>query len=787
MLNVLFSRLADSLGIIFRIFRAFFTRQIVGVGARIKSLISVSRHAAKLLPKAVASVATVGKKPTRREDYFETKRLYIAKSLITAIILALAALGALIYFVAWPWLLSHYFTAHYFRENDAASAHSGKVVLYYDKAKDLPYFKGRLINGVIQGAGEEYGEDGLMIYSGDFADGAYGGHGKAYQAGELIYDGEFAEGIYSGQGKLFENGTLIYEGSFNGGAPNGEGSAYGADGAVLYKGGFSDGLYSGEGREYSGGRMLFKGEFADGKRNGQGAEFLENALTLEALFEDGEIQGAARIYSAGFLVYDGAVGGGIPQGFGALYSPQSGKIIFHGEFFNGRPDGERLLGMTAEDLAEAFGGTAPAAVSGDGYFAYENPAAGFTIFFPRRRDESEPRCAGVILYEPAGSDTPWTSGPWRNAGEYDTYLAGAGITAEWSENVVSDGTLYGLGAGEYIRADYAPEDGGALVTLWSREPGGDAAAISWERLGELDVSPDPAPAPTEDEKLDARVENMLEALGLLPASPDGGGEASEPNPYYGERDPEALLLNRTSDELRAALDALGDYMLGAELRAANELQMSVLESRNARFEKLAVPNESAIKALGTKMKSVELRISSAAVAMSRAEEKAGAKLGGYDVQSSLLIFDPAELDAEELWESVVNNGETGFADAKDSLLNAELAYQTLLLAQAELAAGGQTLADAREAFSIGRLGMTELEDARISVQELAISLYEALWELSRELTKLDQMTGWRLSAERGRFPKAIASIIVEEEPEAEPEPAETPDVVGGVNSNQAVG
>ncbi|MDR2614947.1 MAG: hypothetical protein LBC28_00040, partial [Oscillospiraceae bacterium] len=733
MLSVLFSRFVGSLGMALRVFRAFFLRQATGIGARVKRLGSASRYAAKALPKAVSAVVSVGKKPESREDYFETKHMYIAKSLIMAIVLAVIAFSLLAFYVLRPWLVSRYFTARFFRENSVVETYSGKVLLYYDEEKSKLFFKGRLTEGAVAGEGEEYGEDGLLTYSGEWENGVYGGKGRLYTLGELVYEGEFAAGLYGGQGRLYENGALVYEGAFDGGAPNGEGTAYGADGDVIYRGGFADGRYSGAGREYDGGRLLFSGEFAEGEKNGQGTMFLSGGLTLEAVFEDGAPRGAARIYSDGFLVYEGASAEGLPQGFGALYSPQSGRELYRGEFVNGRPDGGAMLGLGASDLSLLFGGTAPEATAGDGFFAYENRAAGFTLYFPKRRSESDPQCARAAIYEPADAGTPWRAMPWGSAGEYEDYLKVSGETPERAERVFT-GSLLTLGYGEYYGAEYASEDGARLVTIWSREAGGDALAVIWELAGALDASAEAEDESSEDSDLGARVEDMLTELGLLPPSPGGGadsGEAAEQNPYYGEKSPESLLFGLTAAGLRERIELLTDYHLNAELRVTYESRLKTLRGRMERLKSSAAPSESLLKALETRIRGVELNISACAVEMNRAEERLGTKLGGYDVQSALLILDPSKIDAAELQEAVLSGGAVGFADVKELLLDAELAYQGLLLAQTELGISSEALAAAADSFAVGRLGMAELEDARMAVQEKAAALYSALRELSR--------------------------------------------------------
>ena len=88
-----FQQLLNSCGLVFRTFRAFLTRQVVGLRARIRRVTSLSRQAVRLVPKAMSTVAVAGKKPTKREDFVETKRLFVAKSLL--IMLALAGADVL--------------------------------------------------------------------------------------------------------------------------------------------------------------------------------------------------------------------------------------------------------------------------------------------------------------------------------------------------------------------------------------------------------------------------------------------------------------------------------------------------------------------------------------------------------------------------------------------------------------------------------------------------------------------------------------------------------------------
>ena len=173
-----FQQLLNSCGLVFRTFRAFLTRQVVGLRARIRRVTSLSRQAVRLVPKAMSTVAVAGKKPTKREDFVETKRLFVAKSLLIMLVLGLIAFGLLFYFVIWPWLVRMFFTARLYQNDEAVATYSGKVVVCYDEEKDMPMLQGKMEDGMIQGQGKAYDEAGRVQYEGAFVNGLYEGKGS---------------------------------------------------------------------------------------------------------------------------------------------------------------------------------------------------------------------------------------------------------------------------------------------------------------------------------------------------------------------------------------------------------------------------------------------------------------------------------------------------------------------------------------------------------------------------------------------------------------------------------
>lgn len=191
MLSYLFKQFISSCGIFFRTIRAFFTRKVAGFSAYLRRVTNFSRKATKVATDSFQGAATAIKKPTKREDYVETRRLFISKSFLILGAITLILLALLIYFVVWPFLLSHFFTARFYQKDSRVETWSGKVIVCYDEKKKKPMYKGTLKEGVLQGKGSQYDEDGLLTFEGTFLDGMYDSNGILYDKGVMIYQGEF--------------------------------------------------------------------------------------------------------------------------------------------------------------------------------------------------------------------------------------------------------------------------------------------------------------------------------------------------------------------------------------------------------------------------------------------------------------------------------------------------------------------------------------------------------------------------------------------------------------------
>lgn len=342
MLNHMFTQLIRSIGIFFRTFRAYFRRQVVGIWTAIRRMTNFSRLATKAATDSLQGVVSVSQKPTKREDYLETRRLFISKYLILKILLFLIALILIFYFVLWPFLLSHFLVARFYVEDKRIENWSGRVIVFSDKEKKLPLYSGRLEAGVLQGQGKLYDANGLLYYEGQVSDGIPSGSGTEYRHGILQYEGHFAEGLYEGSGRLYDKGGWVsYEGQFVRGKFDGMGKEFGTADVLSYEGQFAQGVRDGTGREYDeNGKLCYDGQLSGGLYDGLGKAYGNGKLLYEGSFSEGLYDGeGSSYYPSGILSYKGQFSAGLPDGIGASYE-EGGRLLYEGGFSKGKYQGD---------------------------------------------------------------------------------------------------------------------------------------------------------------------------------------------------------------------------------------------------------------------------------------------------------------------------------------------------------------------------------------------------------------------------------------------------------------
>ncbi len=339
-MNFFFHQLSRTLGVFFRTIRAFFSRKIMGVTSMLRRLTNFSRHATKVASSSLQGVVTAAQNPSGPSDYVETGHLYISKSLIIRVLLAIVALALIGYFVVWPFVLSRFLTAKFYEEDKRVADWSGRVIIYSDPKKTLPLYSGRLEKGVLQGEGKLYDREGVLLYEGQLKDGQRDGAGKEYEEGILVYEGQLREGLRDGSGEEYKDGALVYEGQFE------------------------VGLYSGRGKRYNKGKMVYDGQYMDGLRSGSGVAYEDGKRLYEGQFLDDLYEGRGKLYQNGTLCYDGSFHAGAAEGTGISYY-SSGKIAYQGQFLADKADG---IGTSyaANGQKEYSGGFAEGVYSGQG-------------------------------------------------------------------------------------------------------------------------------------------------------------------------------------------------------------------------------------------------------------------------------------------------------------------------------------------------------------------------------------------------------------------------------------
>lgn len=789
MIAIFFRQLLNSCGVVFRTFRAFFMRQIMGIRARIRRITSFSRQAARLVPKAMNSVAVAGKKPTKREDFVETKRLFVAKSFIFLLIAGVIAFGLMFYFLLWPWLQSTFFTKRFYRDDSAIEAYSGKVIVCYDEKKKEPMLQGKLKEGLLQGKGKEYDEAGRIVYDGDYVDGLYEGSGKLYKEGVLVYSGQFTAGEFAGEGSLYEGGELVYEGAFRAGKRNGVGTAY-EDGAVCYTGDFTDdryngdgkayypdgtlkyqgsyvdGAYSGEGTaffpngrmEYKGGYLLglyegdgtlyfedgskhYEGGFANGLYQGTGVLQVDDELRAEGEFEKGAPADAITLYRGNKLYYEGTVSDDfLPDGEGKLYA-SDGKLIYQGAMVQGRADIGALLEMPAADVRAMFGEAklieTPGKKAG---FSINNEALGITLFCTYKQDEGDPTVYYVYAYD-KNADGFVDAMPYRSAAEYEAASTGYDKQEREEQAVFTGGVPYPDGT--YYRTAYYYDD--YVFVGWSKEKGGDFLMVEWITLKSLPPATTGVNATGGAAKLDA----ALSTLGLV-AAPDTA-VAADANPYYGTEELSSLVNYSASKNTTLANAA--SYYAAAENCRLYEEELE-LYSNLLTGERLltAMGNGDADKLaeLEAAVNRLEIQIAKAKIEMKKASDStksAGIGVLGieeYDVGTALFVVDPSKLDTEAIKE-------TAGTSAENALMELQVTYLELTKAVNEYSAARDNALTVLDGFSKGSADEAARLAAVAARNEAAAAVNNCLAAYTKQMLELDTMTGGMVSSACGYF------------------------------------
>lgn len=510
---------------LYRTLKSVALRPLTVFKYKISSLLNISKFLNTIPKFFTGLLARLKVKPEKREDYVDAGRVFIAKSLIVILVLLLIAIPLLIYYVAWPWIVSMYLTAKFYVGQPQLVKYNGKVEIYYEKKLENLMFKGRLKDGKYTDVGEEYYDNAQLKYSGNYLAGKYDGNGTLYtEDGKELYKGNFKTGVYDGNGELLlpdgsaykgdfvggkrtgkgrisQAGKLLYEGDMKDDQKEGKGKQYYPDGSLAYEGAFAKDVFEGDGTEYyqRGKVIKYQGAFKGGLYSGKGVMYDEKGNKIyEGGFEKGLFSGAGRYYGKdGQLVYDGSFVNGLFDGSGKLY--KNGAVFYDGSFLAGMLSGTgtltdvssglnytglfenndiaygQLFNMKVEDIYKAFTNGLSQDTSKTDYFYLYNQAYGLVLKLAYATDKDPAKLVEVFALPNMGGLT-------KLQGIGDLKLPGVYEVGKTGESSIDGDValLLGLTPGDmkYYKANYA----GYGVCYWTNPDSGDVAMIEFYPL-----------------------------------------------------------------------------------------------------------------------------------------------------------------------------------------------------------------------------------------------------------------------------------------------------------------
>jgi len=482
----------------YRTLKSIVIRPLIMFRSRIYRLTNISKFLNKI-PKFLTSLlAKLKMKPEKRDDYVDVGRVFIAKSLIVILVAILILGPLLIYYFAWPWVVSTFLTAKLYVGQPKLEKYEGKVEIYYEEKLENLMFKGRLMDGKYIDLGEEFYENGRPKYTGNYVSGKYDGKGTWYsEDAKQHYIGDFVAGKKTGKGQVFQYDKLFYEGDMTDDKKAGTGKQYYTDGSIAYEGFFAEDVFEGDGTEnYQGGKIKYKGEFKAGLYSGKGVMYDEKSTVIyDGSFEKGLFSGDGRYYGKdGQLLYDGSFINGLFDGEGKLY--KNGTLFYEGSFLNGMMSGNgtltddfsgvkytglfenndiaygKLLNMEVGDIYAAFIKGLEEDTSKTDYFYLYNQAFGLVFKLAYANEEDLAKLVNVYTL-------PKEDGLTKLQGLGDLKLPGIYEVGETGESVADGDVALLLGLEPenmvYYNANYV----GYGVCYWTSSDTGDVALIEY--------------------------------------------------------------------------------------------------------------------------------------------------------------------------------------------------------------------------------------------------------------------------------------------------------------------
>lgn len=212
------------------------------------------------------------------------------------------------------------------------------------------FYKGTIKHGKANGQGSLLWE-GKNYLEGTWKEG-YIVKGKFYDhvkgGGKLFYDGQFKNGVFDGTGMMvLDEYDEVYKGKFKKGKKNGDGIIRDEDNKIIVRGTWKNDILVYGIEYYDTNKVLYDGHANGYKghvlKNGKGTEWENDNEYFVGTFKNDSKEGKGSVYIKnrdGFfrLKSEGIYKRNFLNGIGTKYW-ESGKILFRGQFVNGRETG----------------------------------------------------------------------------------------------------------------------------------------------------------------------------------------------------------------------------------------------------------------------------------------------------------------------------------------------------------------------------------------------------------------------------------------------------------------
>lgn len=172
-------------------------------------------------------------------------------------------------------------------------------------------------------------------YSGDLVNGLFEGRGQQYWENGDTYNGEYKKGLYNGFGVLTTS-EYVYEGFFENGLMNGEGVLKLKSGSSFY-GTFRNGYLNGMGRIVYQNGDKYEGNVVYDMKSGAGTYTKKNGDIYVGNFDNDMFNGFGTYYETNGNYYIGEFLDNFFNGYGKYVSKKNvfGDVVYEGVFENG--------------------------------------------------------------------------------------------------------------------------------------------------------------------------------------------------------------------------------------------------------------------------------------------------------------------------------------------------------------------------------------------------------------------------------------------------------------------